>query len=216
MRLRRAGDKIADIGDRTVNIRAADRLHTKQNLYGIGELFGEINKCDVEDDKFCGDRRDRRHHQRRKPRSPSFPRAKPADASRIHQRVARGVDQVRRALFPRHQHGHAGFGFGRQCRQISGFRFKVDADGPAGFDIRDFLLRYDAVIHQIPNHFALVRIAQDFRGGLVGDEQGVELGIIRYDFATASVPPLEVKVGQGSLWIGERAFGLRLAGFLLA
>jgi HupE / UreJ protein len=85
------------------------------------------------------------------------------------------------------------------------FRFNVDAAARAGFDTRDFQLRYDAIIHQIPNHFALVRIAQDFRGGLVGDEKAVELGIIRYDFATASAPPLEVKAGQGSLWTGFAA-----------
>jgi HupE / UreJ protein len=85
------------------------------------------------------------------------------------------------------------------------FRFKVDADAPAGFGTRDFLLRYDAIIHQIPNHFALVRIAQDFRGSLVGGEEAVELGIIRYNFTSASVPPLEVKVGQGSLWTGFAA-----------
>jgi hypothetical protein len=85
------------------------------------------------------------------------------------------------------------------------FRFKAEASAPAGVGTRDFLLRYDAVIHQIPNHFALVRIAQDFRGGLVGGEEAVEVGVIRYDFATASVPPLAVKAGQGSLWTGFAA-----------
>ena len=85
------------------------------------------------------------------------------------------------------------------------FRFKVDVTAPAAADTRNFLLRFDAVIHQIPNHFALVKIAQDFRGGLVGAEQPVELGVIRHDFATAAVPPLEVKPGQGSLWNGFAA-----------
>lgn len=85
------------------------------------------------------------------------------------------------------------------------FRFKVEVTAPAGFDTRDFLLKYDAVIHQIPNHFALVKIARDFRSGLVGAEQPVELGVIRYDFTAAAVPPLEVTPGQGSLWNGFKA-----------
>jgi hypothetical protein len=85
------------------------------------------------------------------------------------------------------------------------FRFEIEAPVPAGSDARALSLRYDAVIHQIPNHFALVRISQDFRGGLVGQASPVELGVIRYDFASKTVPPLAINAGQGSLWTGFKA-----------
>ena len=85
------------------------------------------------------------------------------------------------------------------------FRFKLDVPVPAGADARSFQLRYDAVIHQIPNHFALARIDRNFRAGLVGHDDGVELGVIKYDFATKAVPPLDVRAEAGSLFSGFAA-----------
>ena len=37
-----------------------------------------------------------------------------------------------------------------------------------GLNPRDFTLAYDAVIHQIPNHFAVVQFVDDFRNGIPG------------------------------------------------
>ena len=74
-----------------------------------------------------------------------------------------------------------------------------------GADARSFQLRYDAVIHQIPNHFALARIDRNFRAGLVGHGNGVELGVIKYDFAAKTVPPFTVKAEAGSLFSGFAA-----------
>ena len=85
------------------------------------------------------------------------------------------------------------------------FRFKLEAPVPAGADARSFQLRYDAVIHQIPNHFALARIDRNFRAGLVGHGNGVELGVIKYDFAAKTVPPFTVKAEAGSLFSGFAA-----------
>ena len=85
------------------------------------------------------------------------------------------------------------------------FRFKLEAQVPAGAYARNFQLRYDAVIHKIPNHFALARIDRNFRAGLVGHENGVELGVIKYDFAAKTVPPLAVKAEAGSLFSGFAA-----------
>ena len=85
------------------------------------------------------------------------------------------------------------------------FRFKLDAPVPAGVDARSFQLRYDAVIHQIPNHFALARIDRNFRAGLVGHGNGVELGVIKYDFAAKTVPPFAVSAEAGSLFSGFAA-----------
>jgi HupE / UreJ protein len=85
------------------------------------------------------------------------------------------------------------------------FRLAVEAPVPIGADPRSLSLRYDAVIHQIPNHFALVRIAEDFRAGLAGETEPVELGVIRYDFAARSVPPFALKPAARSLWLGFTA-----------
>jgi hypothetical protein len=62
-----------------------------------------------------------------------------------------------------------------------------------GFDPRAFALHYDAVIHQVPNHFALVRV--DRRAGAVGDGgPQVDLHAIRYDFARDITPGLRVAI----------------------
>ena len=73
------------------------------------------------------------------------------------------------------------------------------------FNPRDFTLAYDAVIHQVPNHFALVRITQDFNSGVFAAGNAVPIGVISYDFSTNSVPPLAVKVTGGGIFKGFRA-----------
>jgi hypothetical protein len=79
-------------------------------------------------------------------------------------------------------------------------RFIVAAG--AGLNPRDFTLHYDAVIHQVPNHFALVHIAQDFRAGRLTGETPAQLGVIRYDFARDIVPGLTVNLESGSVFRG--------------
>jgi hypothetical protein len=53
-------------------------------------------------------------------------------------------------------------------------------------------LHYDAVIHQVPNHFALVFL----------HDQRVPVGVIRYDFRHDSTPPFEVTLASGNAWRG--------------
>lgn len=58
-------------------------------------------------------------------------------------------------------------------------------------------LSFDAVIHQIPNHFALVRV------GRASAHDGAEdVGVIRHDFATGTIAPLAVDLAAGSFSSG--------------
>lgn len=81
-------------------------------------------------------------------------------------------------------------------------RVQVSIPAAAGFDPHHFLLYYDAVIHQVPNHFALVYLDRNFGTGRVLAHTPVEVGVIRYDFRNDRVPPFEVSLESGSLWRG--------------
>jgi hypothetical protein len=81
---------------------------------------------------------------------------------------------------------------------IANFEVPVRGD----FNPRDFVLAYDGVIHQVPNHFALVKITQDFDRGIFDESKAVTVGAIRYDFTTNSVPPLAINVTGGGIFKG--------------
>ncbi|MFN7981896.1 MAG: hypothetical protein U0Q11_08575 [Vicinamibacterales bacterium] len=74
-----------------------------------------------------------------------------------------------------------------------------------GLNPRDFTLAYDAVIHQIPNHFAVVQFVDDFRNGILQDSAPRFAGTIGFDFTRNAVAPLRIQSNDGSLWIGVRA-----------
>lgn len=84
-------------------------------------------------------------------------------------------------------------------------RVRIAVPGTVGFDPRRFSLRYDAVIHQVPNHFALVFLDRDFDNGRITNDEPVEVGVIRYDFRRDLTPPFEVTLASGSSWRGLRA-----------
>jgi hypothetical protein len=67
---------------------------------------------------------------------------------------------------------------------------KVEMPVREGFNPHDFVLKYDAVIHQVANHFALVKVISD------SQEKTLEIGAIRYDFPLNKVPPLIVKIAD--------------------
>lgn len=81
-------------------------------------------------------------------------------------------------------------------------RLRIVAPATAGFDPHGFSLRYDAVIHQVPNHFALVYLDRDFRTGRIADAQPMEVGVIRYDFQRDLTPAFEVTLAPGGIWRG--------------
>lgn len=88
-------------------------------------------------------------------------------------------------------------------------RLRVWVPATRPFNPREFVLAYDAIIHQVPNHFALVTIAHDFRRGLLAGGERVDLGLIRFDFSQNRTPPLPIESARGSAWQGFRsAIGL--------
>src|SRR6185369_916915 len=81
-------------------------------------------------------------------------------------------------------------------------RLRITVPSAAGFDAHNFTLHYDAVIHQVPNHFALVYLDRDFHTGRIAEDKPVEVGVIRYDFRRDVTPPFEVTLASGSIWRG--------------
>ena len=76
-------------------------------------------------------------------------------------------------------------------------RLRLHVPAGNGFDPGSFELHYDAVIHQVPNHFALVRIDQGTPEAREGELRSVSLGAIRYDFARDLTPSLQVTDARG-------------------
>ena len=68
-------------------------------------------------------------------------------------------------------------------------------------DTRKFYLDYDAVMHQVINHFVLVSVRTDWASGLFTDS-ATTVGVIRRDMRTNTVYPFEVSLQKGSSWKG--------------
>ncbi len=62
-------------------------------------------------------------------------------------------------------------------------------------------LKYDAVIHQVVTHFAVVKISQSFRQGII-PAHPVEIGLIQLDIASNQVKPLSIHLESGNSWKG--------------
>jgi hypothetical protein len=68
-------------------------------------------------------------------------------------------------------------------------------------DTRNFHLDYDAVIHQVMNHAALVSIRSDWENGNI--ETGTtEVQAIGWNLQDNTIPPLHVNMNKGSWWTG--------------
>ncbi|MGW0708809.1 HupE/UreJ family protein [Streptomyces sp. NPDC002643] len=79
---------------------------------------------------------------------------------------------------------------------------------PSGGDTRHFILGYDAVVHQVVTHTALVSIGQDWAAGQVAEEDqesATQVGLIRVDTRTMEVTPLTIDLETGSAWNGTYA-----------
>ncbi|BDP43284.1 hypothetical protein DAETH_32530 (plasmid) [Deinococcus aetherius] len=75
---------------------------------------------------------------------------------------------------------------------------------PPGAGVRDFTLKYDAVVREVRTHSILVSVRRDWERGLnnEGGNENVEVGVIRADPRTGLVPLLPVNQDQGSAWQG--------------
>lgn len=82
---------------------------------------------------------------------------------------------------------------------------------PVGASSHAFTLRYDAIIHQVVTHKALVSIRQDWDNGIMA-EHPVEVGVIQLDPRDNSISPLQLVPAGGSRWRGfQHMVGLGLS-----
>lgn len=82
---------------------------------------------------------------------------------------------------------------------------------PAGTDVRHFTFGYDVIVHQVVTHTALVTVRQDWATGQVDGAGTTQIGTVRIDTRTMTVPALKVDLGEGSAWRGFLAM-LELGG----
>ncbi|WP_431972487.1 HupE/UreJ family protein [Nocardia sp. bgisy134] len=74
---------------------------------------------------------------------------------------------------------------------------------PPGVDMRRFVLGYDAVIHKVVTHIAIVAVRQDWQAGQVdADNDARQVGVVRMDTESMTVPPLSVDLNDASAWRG--------------
>jgi hypothetical protein len=73
---------------------------------------------------------------------------------------------------------------------------------PAGGSLRDFVLRYDVIMHQVVTHKALVSVQSDWANGKL---EPVQVGRIAVDTGTTLIEPLEIHLGPGKAWQGFKA-----------
>lgn len=83
-------------------------------------------------------------------------------------------------------------------------RIKMDAFPPAGGSLRQFVLNYDVILHQIVTHAALLNIRQDWQNGVFSETNsaGNVLTEIRVDPSSNQVLPVVVNLENGSFFNG--------------
>jgi hypothetical protein len=70
---------------------------------------------------------------------------------------------------------------------------------PAGASPRNFILNYDAIMHQVVTHKALVSVHSDWASGRV---EPTQVGMIAVNTGTTRIEPLAIHLGEGSWWAG--------------
>ncbi|WP_324680329.1 HupE/UreJ family protein [Hymenobacter sp. GOD-10R] len=76
---------------------------------------------------------------------------------------------------------------------------------PIRANVRRFIFRYDAVIHQVVTHKILVSVRQDWARGQVADTAAAQVGVIELDVVNNLIHPLSINLEEGSVWTGFRA-----------
>lgn len=70
---------------------------------------------------------------------------------------------------------------------------------PAGASLRNFLLNYDLIMHQVVTHKALVSVHRDWSSGQL---EPTQVGLIAVNTGTGRIEPLPIQLGSGSWWAG--------------
>lgn len=73
-----------------------------------------------------------------------------------------------------------------------------------GGDLRRFVLAYDGILHQLPDHKVFVALRRDWATGRNADRE-LALGIIEVDPHTGAIEPLSIDLSDGSTWTGLRS-----------
>lgn len=88
------------------------------------------------------------------------------------------------------------------------------AAGPR-FAPREFSLHYDAVIHQVPTHYTMVRVVQDSHAARLAAQPDDNARVIRFDFARNEVAALPIVSAAPSPWRERRAAAMIGAALLI-
>ncbi len=68
--------------------------------------------------------------------------------------------------------------------------------------LRHFTFHYDAILHQVVTHRALIFVQYDWHNGIYDGAASQPIGVIGMDVPSGKIPPLEIDLGNGSLWNG--------------
>ena len=82
-------------------------------------------------------------------------------------------------------------------------QFNLQFSPKISTNFRDFTIHYDAVMHEITNHQALIFVKTDWENGI--HEQAQQIGIIELDVATNTIYPLHISLEKGSNWKGFKS-----------
>ena len=71
--------------------------------------------------------------------------------------------------------------------------------------LRTFTFNYDAVIHQVVTHSALVYVSRDWSNGIHDENNARQIGIIHMDVPSGKLFPLKINLDEGSWWRGFKS-----------
>ena len=71
--------------------------------------------------------------------------------------------------------------------------------------LRSFTFNYNAVMHQVITHSALVYVQQDWSNGIQTGEEAQQIGIIGLDVPSGKIYPLQINLESGSRWKGFKS-----------
>jgi hypothetical protein len=89
------------------------------------------------------------------------------------------------------------------ARTYQEFSLKFRVNPPPRANHRQFTLWYDAIMHRIVTHQAIVHVRQDWENGI--QERAQWLATIQVEPETGQVLPVSVQLGAGSTWTGFSA-----------